>query len=113
MLRMADPKRRAKRPSMKRKQIPTILPPTEGAQLAALGANARLAKGAASSLSTVAFRTRLDSPTRGQQDTSRKQHGDEGAPPTAVQLPCPPDDGGPTTAQHPRLESQRAQQDAP
>ena len=97
----AEPQRRRKRPQTDRTPISTILPPTELARLAGLGAHIGTAGALASGSSTASFHARTKDTTPGPQEPSV-------APQTATQISAqlvhPSRNGNATTAPQSRPE---------
>ena len=101
----AEPQRRTKRPRTDRTPIPTILPPTERARLAALGAHTDTAGATASGSSTASSHARTN-------DTTPGPHESSAAPRTAIPISAPSvhpsRNGNPTAAPQRRPERPHA-----
>ena len=97
----AEPQRQTKRPRTDRMQIPTILPPTEQARLAALNVHTGTAEATASSPPTAACHARTSDTTPGPQEPPAAPHTA-----TAISAPAahPSPNGYPTSAPQRRPE---------
>ena len=100
-----DPQRQTKRPRTDRSQIPTILPATHRARLAALNLHTSTAEVTASSSSTASSHARTNHTTPGPQKPPAAPHT---ATPISAPSVDPSRNGNPTTAPQSRPECPQA-----